>query len=76
MTSTVISIRIPRELKERLERLKINVSEVVRGLLERYMEELETRELEEQLKELRIRLSGRIDPTAMAELIRGDRVER
>ena len=76
MTSTVISIRIPRELKERLERLKINVSEVVRRLLERYMEELETRELEEQLRELRIRLSGRIDPATMAELIRGDRVER
>ncbi|MEM0062936.1 MAG: ribbon-helix-helix domain-containing protein [Ignisphaera sp.] len=39
----VISVRIPRELKERLERLNINISEVVRELLEKYVEDVEER---------------------------------
>ena len=73
MTSVVVSVRIPRELKRRLEELNINVSEVVRELLERYVEEVEGRLLAERLRRLRGRLAGRVDPATVARLVREDR---
>ena len=39
MNSTVLGIRIPKRLKEELERLKINYSEEVRKYLERRVRE-------------------------------------
>jgi predicted DNA-binding protein len=69
----VISVRIPRELKERLEKLNVNVSEIVREMLEKYVEETEERILTEKLRKLRKRLSGRIDPTTIAKLVREDK---
>ena len=74
--SVVISVRIPRELKERLERLGVNVSETVRDLLEEYIEEVEMNQLEDRLRRLRLRLAGKVDPKAIAELVREDRVKR
>ncbi len=74
--SVVISIRIPRELKEKLGRLNINISETVRKLLEEYVREIEVRELEEKLKDLRTRLAGKVDPVTIAELVRCDRDRR
>ncbi|MCS7366129.1 MAG: ribbon-helix-helix protein, CopG family [archaeon GB-1867-035] len=76
MPSVVISVRIPRELKERLERLNINVSDVVRRLLEEYVEEFEVGELRSRLRRLRNRLAGRLDPKILAKLVREDRVGR
>ena len=73
MTSVVISVRIPRELKERLERLNVNVSEVVREMLEKYVEEVEERLLAEKLRRLHERLAGKIDPVLLARLVREDR---
>jgi len=63
LTGTVISVRIPKELKEKLENLNVNVSEIVRGFLEEYVEEVEMKRLEERLRRLRIRLAGKVDPT-------------
>ena len=57
-----------RELKERLERLNVDVSDVVRELLERYVEE---HALEKGLRRLRLRLAGRIGPETIARLARG-----
>lgn len=76
MSSVVISIRIPRELKERLERLNINISEVVRSLLENYVEDAEERLLREKLERLRSSLAGRVDPSVIARLVREDRDRR
>ena len=76
VASTVIHVRVPRELKERLERLNVDVSDVVRELLERYVEEAEERTLEERLRRLRLRLAGRIDPETIARLVREDRGRR
>lgn len=76
LTGTVISVRIPKELKEKLENLNVNVSEIVRGFLEEYVEEVEMKRLEERLKRLRIRLAGKVDPTIIAELVREDRAKR
>ncbi len=73
LASTTISVRISRELKERLENLNINVSEAVREFLEKYIDELELKLVMEKLRKLRGRLAGRVDPTTIAELIREDR---
>lgn len=76
MPSVVISVRLPRELKERLEKLNTNISDVVRRLLEEYVEKFEVRELRSRLRRLRNRLAGRIDPKIIAKLVREDRVGR
>jgi predicted DNA-binding protein len=71
--SVVISVRIPRELKEKLDRLGINVSKVIREMLEKYVENVEEEILIEKLEDLRKRLAGRIDPVTVAKLVREDR---
>jgi len=76
LVSVVISVRIPKELKEKLEELDINVSEVVREFLKEYVEEIEIKRLEEKLRRLRLHLSGKIDPTIVAKLVREDRVRK
>jgi len=72
LASVVVSVRIPRELKERLDKLNINVSEVIRGLLEGYVEKAELKRLEERLMRIRKRLAGRIDASTIAALVRED----
>jgi len=69
----VISIRIPRKLKKELEELNINVSEVVRELLEKYVRKKREKILLEELKKLREHLAGKIDPKTIAKLVREDR---
>lgn len=73
MGSVVVSVRIPRELKERLDELNVNVSEVVRGFLEKYVEEVELERLRGRLRRLRERLAGRVDAAIIAALVREDR---
>jgi len=72
----MISVRVPSELKERLERYGISVSETVRGLLKRYVEELELKDLAERLEGLKGRMGGRVDPELVARLVREDREAR
>ena len=73
MGATMISVRIPSELKEKLERYGVSVSETVRVLLKRHMEELELRDLAERLEGLKKRMGGRVDPELVARLVREDR---
>jgi len=72
----MISVRIPRELKERLEKHNVSVSETVRKLLEEYVEELERVGLAERLENLKKRLGGKVDPQLIARLVREDREVR
>ena len=69
----MVSVRIPRELKEKLDELNVNVSEIVRDFLEKYVEEVELEELRERLKKLRERLAGKVDASIIATLVREDR---
>ena len=73
MGSVVISVRVPRDLKEKIEKYGINVSSVVRDFLEKYVEDLELKELSNRLENLRAHLAGRIDPKLIADLVREDR---
>lgn len=71
--SVVISVRVPRDLKEKIEKYGINVSSVVRDFLEKYVEELELKKLSSRLDYLKVRLAGKIDPKLIADLVREDR---
>jgi len=73
LRSVVVSVRIPQELKEKLDKLNINVSEVVRSLLEKYIKEVELERLREKLKKLNKRLAGKVDASTIAILVREDR---
>jgi len=70
---SIITIRVAREVKEKLEKHNINVSETVRKLLDKYLAELELKNLKENLESLKKRLSSKIDPKLIAELVREDR---
>jgi len=73
---SVITVRVPEEVKEKLEKYNVNVSEAVRSLLDRYLSELESKDLAERLEMLRDRMGGVIDPNVVAELVREDRDRR
>lgn len=72
----VITIRVAREIKEKLEKYNVNVSETVRKLLAKYLVELELKSLAERLESLKERLSNKIDPKLVAKLVREDRETR
>jgi len=73
---SVITVRVPRKIKRTLEKYNVNISEAVRNLLERYLEELEQRELSRRLETLKNRLGGKIQPKLIAKLVREDREAR
>jgi len=56
-----------------LEKYNVNISETVRKLLNEYLAELESRDLEEKLERVRERLSDKIDPKFIAKLVREDK---
>ncbi|MBO3763392.1 MAG: antitoxin [Candidatus Brockarchaeota archaeon] len=70
---SVITIRVTKEIKEKLEKYNVNVSETVRKFLEKYLVELELRDLGERLDRLKEQLGNRIDPKLVAKLVREDR---
>lgn len=73
---SVITIRVAREIKEKLEKYNVNVSETVRKLLDKYLVELELKGLAERLELLKERLGSKIDPKLIAKLVREDRETR
>jgi CO dehydrogenase/acetyl-CoA synthase delta subunit len=74
--SVVISVRIPRWLKEKLEKYGVNIPELIRRKLLEELERIETEDLERRLEELKVRLQGKIDVREFAEIIDEERRER
>jgi len=70
---SIITIRVAKEIKEKLEKYNVNISETVRKLLDKYLVELELKDLGERLEHLRERLGNKIDPKLIAKLVREDR---
>jgi hypothetical protein len=70
---SIITIRVAKEIKEKLEKYNVNISETVRKLLDKYLVELELRDLGERLERLKELLSNKIDPKLIAKLVREDR---
>jgi len=74
--SAVVSVRVPKWVKERLEEAKVNVAEVVREALLRKAWELEEEEAGRILDEVAASCRGKVDPFKVAELIEESRGER
>ncbi len=72
----MISVRVPKWLKEKLEKYGINIAEVVRKSLLEEVEKVELEEIEKQLDILRERLKNKIDPYELARIIDEERKER
>lgn len=72
MGSSVISVRVPRRLKEELERLGIDYASAIRGFLEELVRREKARRLREAMEDLR-REAPRLSGNLAAEFIREDR---
>ena len=73
--SVVISVRIPEELKEELEKYNIDEAEVIRRALVNEVKKAKAKELEKEAKEIKEVLS-KIPVEDVIEEIREDRDER
>ena len=73
---SIITIRVPRKVKEKLKKYNINVSETVRKVLDERLEGLEPKDLEEKLEKVKDRLGDKIDFGLFAKLVREDRETR
>jgi hypothetical protein len=71
----VISVRVPRELKEELERLGVNYAEAIRGYLEELVRREKARRLLREIEEFR-RSLGEVGGNFSAEALRRERDER
>jgi len=75
--SVVVSVRVPRWVKERLERSGVNVSELVRRVLVEEAERLEEEELRALLRRAsRVLRGSGVTGEEVAELVREDREDR
>jgi hypothetical protein len=52
-STSIITIRVAREIKEKLEKYNVNISETLRKLLTKYLIELEMKNLAERLELLK-----------------------
>ncbi|MFP3189452.1 MAG: CopG family transcriptional regulator [Sulfolobaceae archaeon] len=73
--SVVISVRIPEELKEELEKYNIDEAEVIRRALVNEVKKAKAKELEKETKEIKEVLS-KIPVEDVIKEIREDRDER
>jgi uncharacterized NAD(P)/FAD-binding protein YdhS len=71
--STVISVRVPKWVKEKLEAHGVNIAELVRRRLMEEVEKLEEEELRRQLNELRDLLREKIDLYELAAIVDEER---
>jgi len=55
MGASVITIKVPKELKDKMKRIKMNWSEYVRWAISQKIEEQELREASEKLDQIRAR---------------------
>ena len=69
--STVISVRVPRRIREELERLGIDYSQAIRQFLEELVEREKARQIAEEMD--RIRARTRSSGNLAARFIREDR---
>ena len=71
--SVVVSVRVPKEVREILEKHGVNVAELVRKILLDEARKVEEEELWGRLEELAERTRNKIDPKEWSEIIKEDR---
>ncbi len=74
--SVVISVRVPRWVKEKLEEHGVNIAELIREKLIEEARRLEDRWIDKELVEIGSILAERIDPYEFAENIDEERRSR
>ncbi len=74
--SVVISVRVPRWVKEKLEEYGVDIASIVRKKLIEEVEKLEEEKLEKLLESLRERLEHRVDPYRLARIVDEERKKR
>ena len=74
--SATVSAKIPRHLREKLRQKEVDVSVVVRNVLEQEIIRLEREELKLKLDSLRKSLSGKISPRDVVKAVRSSHDER
>ena len=75
LVSTVVSVRIPKWVREKLEEANVNIAEVVKEALLRKAQELEEKDVERLLDELAAECRGKISPREIARLVEESREE-
>ena len=70
--SAIISVRIPKKMKEDLERLEINVAEFVKEALEKKIKEEKVKRVLKQVKKIQDN-SKEIDEDLATQLVREER---
>ena len=73
--SVTVSTKIPKQLKEKIQRLKIKPSKILREALENEVKRREIAELKEQIKKIQPALD-KISAQDVAKSIREDRDSR
>ncbi len=76
MRSTTISAKISTDLKEKIVKYRIKVSEVVRRAIQEEVNRIEDEALRERLREVSLRLKGRLTIEEVVSAVRATREER
>jgi len=70
--ANVVTVKVPRELKERMKRVKVNWSQFIRESIQRKVEEQKLKEASARLDEIRMR-SKHVSTDDLVSWIREDR---
>jgi hypothetical protein len=73
---SAITVRIPQKVKEKLKKYNVDVSETVRKALNQRLEELERKDLEEKLDQIKEQTGSKIDAKSLVKLLREERETR
>jgi len=74
--SIVISVRVPKWVKKKLEEYGINIADLVRKKLIEEINKIEEERLAIELEELKEKLENKIDPYELSKIIDEERKER
>lgn len=74
--STVISAKIPKNLKQKAKRYGVKIGEVVRKALEEEVKRVEEKELSKNLDDLRNMLRDHLTKDDVVKAVRSSRNER
>jgi len=70
---SVITVRVSKQTKEKLQKYNVNISETVRKTLEECINQLEQKDLERRLERIKERFADKVDSETIVKIIRLDR---
>jgi antitoxin CcdA len=76
MGSVTISVKVPAELKEKVDKYRIKVSETLRQALEREVQRREDEDMKTMLGKISAQLKGRLTAEEIVTAVRETREER